>query len=174
MAVNWCVNSPREGSSSHPHCVHEVREGKVLMARDGPAVPDREVDVVPGIEWEICHYTAVVTMYLSVWCDSVPGWEFWQESGQAVGRRRFSCLRATWWEPFSPRQAPSAPQRGWPSWRSSSWKTQTHRLRPPWSIQEPPAKKNQMHSSQYNIQYLLSQKQSESSVFPHTLHTGPL
>lgn len=34
------------------------------MARDGPAVPDGEVDVVPGMEYKNCHYTAVITVYL--------------------------------------------------------------------------------------------------------------
>lgn len=34
-------------NSSHPDCVHEVRESEVLMAKDSPAVPDREEDVVP-------------------------------------------------------------------------------------------------------------------------------
>jgi len=33
---------------SHPHCVDEVREGEVLLAKDSPTVPDGEEYVVPG------------------------------------------------------------------------------------------------------------------------------
>lgn len=35
-------------NGSHPHCIHEVRESEVLMAKDSPTVPDGEVDVIPG------------------------------------------------------------------------------------------------------------------------------
>lgn len=34
-------------NGSHPDCIHEVRESEVLMAKDGPTVPDGKVDVVP-------------------------------------------------------------------------------------------------------------------------------
>lgn len=35
---------------SHPDCIHELRESEVLMAKDGPTVPNGEVNVVPGRE----------------------------------------------------------------------------------------------------------------------------
>ncbi len=61
-------------NGSHPHCIHEVRESEVLMAKDSPTVPDGEVDVVPGknvVELSL-HYIVIRMKYGScIWCHLV-------------------------------------------------------------------------------------------------------
>lgn len=42
------IHQHNTSNISHPHCIHQVRESEVLMAKNSPTVPDREVDVVPG------------------------------------------------------------------------------------------------------------------------------
>lgn len=42
------INTVQYNNVSHPHCIHQVREGEVLMAKNSPTVPDGEEDVVSG------------------------------------------------------------------------------------------------------------------------------
>lgn len=43
-------------SATHPYCTDEIRQGKVLVTKDSPTVPDRKGDIISGHHKKIKLY----------------------------------------------------------------------------------------------------------------------